>query len=152
MRKLVLLSGFIISVFIFFHGCRIYRPKSKPAYPASSPAYLYNYRFKENDKLYIKSFQNNDSLFLENIKDIKFVLSPDSLIVFEDSITTKKFYKDYFELYEKSSSVGLYISKYSYDGSIISIFKYLYGNLMWRKVNENGTVYIKDMQLITPRM
>ena len=97
MKKAILLSGLIISIFIFHNCC------------TTKKACYWNYHFNKNDKLYIKSFRNHDSLSLKNIKDIQFVLSPDSLIVSENTITTKKFYKDYFEVYEEKLSSMLYI-------------------------------------------
>jgi len=56
--------GLVIGIFVFY-SCKVYK----------TSAFRYNYRFNENDELYIKSFQNNDSLSLNNIKDIKFIFS-----------------------------------------------------------------------------
>lgn len=148
MKKVILFTGLIISIFIL-GSC----------YTIEKAAWHYKYHFKKNDKLYIQSFQNNDSLSLTNMKDIQFVLSLDSLIVLEDTIftkefytiITKKFYKDYFEIYEKISSTNLCIYKYFYSGSIISILYYSQNKLQSVEVNENGKMRFKYLVINTPR-
>jgi len=139
MRKVILLSGLIISIFIF-HSCH-----------TAERARHYNYHFNKTDKLYIQSFKNNDSLSLTNIKDIQLALFlPDSLIVFEDTITTKKFYENYFEIYKEWLPDNFCIKKYSYDGKIISILYYsMY--LQYEKINVEGKIYIRNFKRSTPR-
>ena len=139
MKKVILLLGLIASIFLL-DSC----------YTAKR-AWHYNYHFNKNDKLYITSFQNQDSLSLKNIKNIQFVLLPDSLIVFEDSIITKKFYKDYFEVYKKLSPKDLCIYEYSYNGNIISVSCYYMTQLRLKKINEKGKMQTKYLWIGTPR-
>lgn len=138
--KVILLSSLIASVFVF-NSCYIQKN-----------ARSFAYHFNKNDKLYIQSFQNNDSLSLKNIKDIQFALSPDSLIVLEDSIITKKFYQDYFEIYRKLSSTYFCIDKYSYNGSIISVSCYSQNELRLKRVNRNGKMQTQYVDLSCPAM
>ncbi len=129
----------VITVF-FAESCRL-RKQTTLTWSASEYEYKPNYQ----DSIFYITFKSNDSTYISKEKNIQYVLTTDSLIVYNGNCV-RKYYPNYFELhrYEKPSSY-LYISRFLYTNEFVFEKCYYDNKLEYEKVNVDGKVQLRNI-------
>jgi isocitrate dehydrogenase len=139
MKKIVLLS--IILFAFLVQGCRT-RQYTVMTWDAAE----YKYKFTEQDSIYLKAFKEQDSLQLAQNTTLEYLMSSDSLIIYEDP-NIKKFYQDTFEVYEYLSDLDYNLYHYYYSGEIIRMYNYHGKDLNFERVNVDGTLHLRNLNI-----
>jgi hypothetical protein len=134
-----------IAQMILVGGCRLLIEPSPKTWSASEFRYIPTC----HDTVYLSAYRNLDTSSLTLNNHIRYVLTPDSLIVFENNII-RKYYVDFFEIHKfELPTAYLYVNRYLYNNELV-FEKCFYNNLIeWEKVNINGVVYLKNVNIST---
>lgn len=142
MKTYKFILGFIF--ILFMQNC-ILRRNTRLTWEASQ--YLYNPCSK--DSMYFKSFKDFDSSYLTKDTSIKYVLTVDSLVIYEGN-NIRKYYSDYFEIYKyEIPSKYLYVSRFLYSNEMVFEKCYYNNELEYEKENINGIIYLKNVRINT---